>query len=119
MDQNLIDELRGHEFLPDDLRSRIPALYSTDGTAFKDKTVYVKYFCGGATWYVAELGTGDEADLAFAHCDLGIGFPEWGSVSLKELRELLVRVHHLGLVVERDLSFEPCLWGEVEAAHAD
>lgn len=115
MNQTEIDELRGHEFLPDDLRARIPALYATDGTPFGDKTIYVKYFCGGATWYIAEVGTGDEADLAFGHCDLGLGFPEWGYVSLRELRELVVRVHHLGLVVERDLHFQPKLWREVNA----
>jgi len=90
MDQRLIDELRAHEFLPDDLRSRIPALYATDGMPFSDKTVYVKYFCGGATWYIAEVGTGDERDLAFGHCDLGLGMPEWGYVSLAELRALVV-----------------------------
>ena len=32
-------ELRGHEFLSDDLGTRIPDLYSTDGMPFGDKTV--------------------------------------------------------------------------------
>lgn len=114
MEQQLIDELRGHELLPDELRALIPDLYSTDGVPFGDKTVFVKYFCGSATWYIAEVGTGDERDLAFGHCDLGLGFPEWGYVSLAELRELIVRTPQgLGLVVERDLHFEPKLWRDV------
>lgn len=116
MDQDMIDDLRGHEFLPDALRTRIPDLYSTDGQPFKEKTIYVRYFCGAATWLIAELGTGEDADLAFGHCDLGLGFPEWGNVSLRELREMIVRVRGLGLglVVERDLHFQPTLFAAID-----
>ena len=44
----------------------------------------------------------DEPDLAFGLCDLGLGFPELGSVSLAELATVRGR---LGLPVERDLHF--------------
>ena len=44
----------------------------------------------------------DAPALAFGLCDLGLGFPELGSVSLSELAALRGR---LGLPVERDLYF--------------
>lgn len=114
MEQHLIDELRGHEFLPAELRAQIPALYATDGVPFGEKTVYCHFFVAAANWYIAELGTGEEADLAFGHCDLGLGMGEWGYVDISELRTLVVRTPQgLGLIVERDLHFEPKLWRDV------
>ena len=55
----------------------------------------------GATWLLTELDPGN--DLAFGLCDLGLGYPEVGYVSLDELRSLRGA---LGLPVERDLHFE-------------
>ena len=55
----------------------------------------------GATWLLTEIDP-DETDLAFGLCDLGLGFPELGSVSLTELAAVRGR---LGLPVERDLHF--------------
>ena len=55
-----------------------------------------------ATWLLTEL-IPDETDIAFGLCDLGLGSPELGYVSLIEI--LSVR-GQLGLPVERDLSFE-------------
>jgi hypothetical protein len=55
---------------------------------------------GGATWLLTELDT--DGDTAFGLCDLGIGFPELGSVSLAELRTVRGK---LGLPVERDRFF--------------
>ena len=40
--------------------------------------------------------------LAFGLCDLGLGYPELGSVSMSELKALRGK---LGLPVERDLHF--------------
>lgn len=56
----------------------------------------------GATWLLTEIDP-EEPDIAFGLCDLGLGFPELGTVSLAELRDLRGR---LGLPVERDLSFK-------------
>lgn len=56
----------------------------------------------GATWLLTEIDP-DDPDIAFGLCDLGLGFPELGTVSLAELREAR---GHLGLHVERDLSFQ-------------
>lgn len=55
----------------------------------------------GATWLLTEIDPGDP-DIAFGLCDLGLGRPELGSVSLSELAAVR---GHLGLPVERDLHF--------------
>lgn len=55
----------------------------------------------GCTWLLTEIDP-QEPDLAFGLCDLGLGFPELGSVSLAELSALRGR---LGLPVERDRHF--------------
>jgi hypothetical protein len=54
-----------------------------------------------ATWLLTELDPADP-DIAFGLCDLGLGFPELGSVWLSELEEVR---GPLGLPIERDLSF--------------
>ena len=56
----------------------------------------------GCTWLLTEIDPENE-DLAFGLCDLGMGYPEIGSVSLGEIAELRGK---LGLPVERDLHFE-------------
>lgn len=57
----------------------------------------------GATWLLSELDP-DNTTIAFGLCDLGLGFPELGTVFTKELEEL---THpHLGISIERDLHFE-------------
>jgi hypothetical protein len=55
----------------------------------------------GATWLLSELDP-EDPDIAFGLCDLGLGFPELGYVSLSELEELR---GPLGLPVERDIHF--------------
>lgn len=64
----------------------------------------VKLFnpCGAGTWLLTELDPDDET-IAWGLCDLGMGFPEFGTVSLAELAEYRGR---LGLGIERDLYFE-------------
>lgn len=59
----------------------------------------------GATWLLTELDPLDP-DLAFGLCDLGLGEPELGYVSITELKAVRGR---LGLPVERDLYFNPTL----------
>ena len=64
----------------------------------------VKLFLPGSrmTWLLTELDPDDE-DRAFGLCDLGMGCPELGYVSLSELRSVRTK---MGLTVERDLSFD-------------
>jgi hypothetical protein len=71
-------------------------------TALDFKPV-VKLFTPDAqcTWLLTELDPDD--GLAFGLCDLGIGEPELGYVSLIELQSVRGK---LGLPIERDLHFE-------------
>jgi len=55
----------------------------------------------GCTWLLTEIDP-DTPDLAFGLCDLGLGFPELGYVSLTELASVRGR---LGLPVEVDRHF--------------
>jgi hypothetical protein len=68
-----------------------------------DPQPVVKLFTpdGAATWLLTELDP-DDPDLAFGLCDLGLGSPELGRVSLAELASVRGR---LGLPVERDAHF--------------
>jgi len=54
-----------------------------------------------ATWLLTEIDP-NNPDIAFGLCDLGLGFPELGFVSLSEIRNLR---GPLGLSVERDTFF--------------
>jgi hypothetical protein len=55
----------------------------------------------GATWLISEIDP-DDPDRLFGLCDLGLGSPELGYVSLTELRSVK---GPLGLSIERDLHF--------------
>ncbi len=69
----------------------------------QDHPPVVKLFTpdAGCTWLLSEIDP-EEPDLAFGLCDLGLGCPELGSVSLTEISALRGR---LRLPVERDLHF--------------
>ncbi|WPH18074.1 DUF2958 domain-containing protein [Variovorax paradoxus] len=69
-----------------------------------DPAPVVKLFTpdAGATWLLTEIDPHDH-DHAFGLCDLGLGSPELGWVSLAELATLR---GPLGLPIERDLHFE-------------
>jgi len=62
----------------------------------------VKIFnpCGAATWLISEIH--EDGDTLFGLCDLGMGFPELGYVSLSELQSIRKR---LGLPLERDTGW--------------
>jgi Protein of unknown function (DUF2958) len=68
-----------------------------------DPQPVVKLFTpdANATWLLTEIDP-ENHDWAFGLCDLGLGFPELGYVSLHELSTVRGR---LGLTVERDLHF--------------
>lgn len=68
-----------------------------------DPLPVVKLFTpdAGATWLLTEIDT-EEHDHAFGLCDLGLGCPELGWVSLAELAAIRGQ---LGLQVERDQNF--------------
>ena len=71
---------------------------------YQDHAPVVKYFdpCGAATWLISEV---DDDGIAFGLCDLGMGCPELGNVSLEEMISI-------GRI-ERDLHFKgkrPLSW---------
>jgi len=70
----------------------------------KNHKPVVKLFTPDAqcTWLISEIEP-ENPDIAFGLCDLGMGYPELGCVSIAELEALRGK---LGLPLERDLSFE-------------
>lgn len=70
-----------------------------------DPAPVVKLFTpdAGATWLLTEIDP-DDHDHAFGLCNLGVGMPELGWVSLQELATVHGR---FGLPIERDLHFRP------------
>ncbi|MCQ8186508.1 DUF2958 domain-containing protein [Parvularcula maris] len=80
-----------------------PQLHTNFADDTKDHLPVVKLFCpwGAATWLLTGLDPEDD-NTAFGLCDLGLGFPEIGYLSLSELRSLK---GPFGLRVERDLHF--------------
>ena len=56
---------------------------------------------GSATWLLSEIDP-NQQDIAFGLCDLGMGCPELGCVSIAELMAIS---GPFGLQIERDLHF--------------
>lgn len=93
---------------------RIRSEYAERGDAEPDFLPVVKLFTpdAGCTWLLTELDP-DDPDIAFGLFDLGMGFPELGSVSIAELESVRGK---LGLPIERDLHFTPA---KTISAYAD
>jgi hypothetical protein len=95
--------------LTDDIREkllrngRLREQYQGDGKAEPDFLPVVKLFTPDAdcTWLLTEFDPHD-TDIAFGLCDLGMGFPELGSVSIAELEAVRGRMR---LRIERDEHF--------------
>ncbi len=99
------------ELLTEDLRQTIPPLYSQEQDP--DPLVRVKFFTPDSswTWYVLEF---DGQDSFFGLVD---GHEEeLGYFSLKELETTR---GPLGLPIERDPYFEPCLLSSVRRIKAE
>lgn len=88
--------------ITDDIRARLLANGAVEEEA--DHLPVVKLFdpCGAATWIITEMMA--DGDTLFGLCDLGLGCPELGSVSLGEIQSVQGR---LGLGIERDIFFRP------------
>jgi hypothetical protein len=98
------------QLLTKTVEKSIPPLYSQEENP--DPQVVAKFFnpCGAATWYIlegswkGEVGDPDEDFIMFGLCDLGMGYPELGYVSLKEMKAVRLP---FGLGIERDLHWTP------------
>ena len=84
---------------------RLSQQFAEQDQAEPDFLPVVKLFTpdAGCTWLLTEIDP-EDPDIAFGLCDLGLGCPELGSVSLSELASVRGR---LGLPIERDLHFAP------------
>ena len=96
------------KLLTEQIKKALPELYTTEEIPCEDKTIVVRFFnpLGNQTWDIVE-GTEDPVSsdwLFFGLCDLGMGTPEWGYVSLSELESLDVG---LGMGIERDICVGP------------
>ena len=77
------------------------------GKGFRNTKPWLKLFTpfGSATWLISELHDHGEDIHLFGLCDLGMGYPELGYISLKEIEDLNA---DSGIPkVERDLYWEP------------
>ena len=92
--------------MPADITPTIPRIGETSQQP--DPTLHVKWFTADAnwTWYVAEYDPDSRIAYGFV-----VGHePEWGTFSLDEIVQIRGA---LGLPVERDLYFEPCVASKV------
>jgi hypothetical protein len=104
-----LNNLRGHELLPADIRATLPDLYATDGQHWK-AIARVKFFsiANGWTWYATEF---DGLDTFFGYVQ-GLD-DELGYFSLSELES--VTFANGVPAVERDLYWAPRTLAEVKA----
>ena len=84
---------------------RLTAEYRFKGEVEPDFLPVVKLFTpdAGCAWLLTELDP-EDPDIAFGLCDLGMGYPELGSVRISELESI---GSGLALPIERDLHFNP------------
>ncbi len=95
--------------LTDDIREkllrngRLREHYQRDDMAEPDFLPVVKLFtpASDCVWLLTELDP-QEPDIAFGLCDLGMGYPELGTVSIRELESVR---GGLRLPIERDENF--------------
>src|SRR6266403_2074470 len=95
------------DLMQDDIRQRLLANGAADPwtgpRGETDPLPVVKFLdpTGAATWLITAMMP-DEPDILFGLCDLGMGCPERGTVSLAALESVRGR---LGLGIEGDLYF--------------
>jgi len=90
--------------LTEEIKRRLPPLYSTEEQTADAKTFVCKFFnpTGMGTWYVAEGEQQEDGDwLFFGLVDMFE--KEWGYFSLSELESVDLLLGGLG--IERDIHF--------------
>lgn len=89
------------DLITEDIKTRLLANWTDE---HEDHQPVAKFFdpTGAATWLITEMSPVDN-DILYGLCDLGMGFPELGYVSLGELESIKGLA---GLGIERDIHFE-------------
>ncbi|MGQ7848653.1 DUF2958 domain-containing protein [Granulosicoccus sp. 3-233] len=97
--------------LPEDIEKLIANGKIVEETGASDFYPVVKLFGGPCTWLLTDVHP-DYPDIASGLCDLGLGFPELGSVMVSEIESLFI------VTIERDAFFEAKAPISVYARHA-
>ena len=86
-----------------EIAHKLPALYANENKTPEETKVPLKLFnpTGAGTWYITEYNP--DTGIMFGWCDLGMGYPELGYVSLDELKEFR---GSFGLGIERDMWWD-------------
>lgn len=100
-------EQDAHVLIPPSVREKLLANFREgreDRAGYNPEPV-VKIFTpdGAATWLITEMDE-EAPDILYGIGDLGMGFVEFGTISLSELQSIR---GGLRLPVERDLHFRP------------
>lgn len=90
--------------------AKLPAFYSTEGVALKEKLIVMHFFIGGCDWYAAEYSPEEQCFFGFAILNEDYEMAEWGYFSLQELSDLKVKF----IEVDRDLHWKPQKAIEIE-----
>jgi hypothetical protein len=100
------------QLLTEKIKKALPPLYSSEDIPCEDKEVIVKFFnpLGSQTWEIVEGSEQLDGDwILFGFCDLGMGMPEWGYVTLRQLEEIKLP---MGMGIERDICVNSHLHDE-------
>ncbi len=98
-----LDLIDANVLMTDEIAAQLQRLESVT-LPETERPIVVKYFTPDAqcTWYILDGENYDGDWCLFGLCDLGMGFPELGSVMLSDLQSVRGK---LGLPVERDLHY--------------
>jgi hypothetical protein len=97
------------EFMPEELRDKIPTLYRTGGEA--DPMVWVKFFSPVSNWqwYIVEYG--EEAGVATFYGWLVSKAEQQGRFIRSDLASIRA---YFGVTITRDPDFAPCRLSQVQ-----
>ncbi|WMT47950.1 MAG: DUF2958 domain-containing protein [Acidithiobacillus caldus] len=120
----LLKESEEKAFFSDKMRdlegiiAAMPEIYGTDGMPDETRPVSLRYFGpGGQQWFIIEKDAGDPAkdgpgfprqEQAFGLADLGMGYPEFGYISIPEITRA---------GAELDYNFTPTTLLEIKREH--
>ncbi len=75
----------------ENILSKIPKLYETEGIELKEKLIYLHFFIGSCDWYVTEYD-GENVFFGFAILNNDLENAEWGYVSFSELKSISIGI---------------------------